>query len=160
MKNRVLIPLALGHLGMVVLGACRANLVHSPVLGKYAALSGADSSYGFFAPGVGSQLRANFSVIDGSGKERQTALDEGGSHEVALRTASIVGLFWDEVKQESVRRAIAASWAGKLFSRNASAKEVVIRLDSYDLPSMKDYRRGVRPQWVPFYRAKFVYQNH
>src|SRR6476620_1559277 len=66
------------HLALVVAGATHlASRVHGPVgreLRFYDALSGAGDSYSFFAPAVGPQLRARFtlSTPEGDRTERRS----------------------------------------------------------------------------------------
>ena len=66
MKRLLLVGAFSCHLVLVVLGAAHlASRVHGPVgrgLRFYDALSGAGDSYSFFAPTVGPQLRACFTL--------------------------------------------------------------------------------------------------
>jgi hypothetical protein len=115
-------------------------------------MSGADSGYGFFAPSVGSQTRAVFTLSDGAGRTWTDTFDEGGNHEVQLRLGSMVS----NTSYEGLRRGLAASWSGKLFARHPDAHEVRVRIELYDLPPMDEYRDGARPEWRTVYEATFL----
>jgi hypothetical protein len=154
------IAVAVVHLVLVAFGAAHGRFeglgwVGKP-LGWYAALSGADSEYGFFAPGVGSQLRADFEITGADGRQVSEELIPNLDREVSLRVGNIIGIFWDEIDDEQSRRSIAASWAGTVLARHPGARQVKVVLRAYDLPSMAEYRSGERPQWTPFYQAVFV----
>jgi hypothetical protein len=127
------------------------------LLHEYGLLSGAESGYGFFATGAGSELRVRFDVIDGEGRETTTSLEEAASHEADLRIGSIIGMFQWEDDEPAMPRALAASLAGKIFARHPGAYKVVVRLESFKPPTMADFRRGIRPQWTSVYAATFVY---
>jgi hypothetical protein len=154
------IMLALAHLGLVALGALHVHYDFLGPAGKlftwYGSLSAADSQYDFFAPGVGSQLRAVFEVVDDKDRVLQEDLCPDADREVSLRVGNIIGLFWDAVDEPQSRRSLAASWAGRVLARYPLATQVQVRLQAYDLPAMADYRRGERPRWNPFYEATFV----
>lgn len=149
---------ALAHLGLVaacafqlgVFGESRAT----PVLAEYAALTGAGNSYGFFAPYVGTQLRLTCEVRAGRWRDRIVVPPPAANHEVALRLAEMVAIFWQE--DEAQRRALAASVAGRMFALHPEAESVAVLLDVYDLPSMKTYREGKRPSYALHYLARFV----
>ena len=70
----VMLALAVAHLVGVSLGT-QGRLPDVSPLGRafaqYAAFTGADSSYSFFAPNVGTQLRMIFEVTDRAGPRRR-----------------------------------------------------------------------------------------
>src|SRR4051794_39472195 len=113
-RARVMLALAVAHLALVSLGALQVRLPDGSLPGKaiarYAALSGADSTYGFFAPFVGTQLRMAFEVTDRAGRTAEESLQLGDNREIRLRIANAVALFW--IEDEDLRRALAASLAG------------------------------------------------
>ena len=161
------LALAAGHLVLVTLGAGSVNLrelgLPGRALEEYGGLSGANSGYGFFAPGVGFQLGARFDVVDGDGVTTPASLATGTSHEADIRVGNIIDQFGtvededDEEAAARVRRALAASLAGKVFGRHPEAVAVVVRLETFTPVSMKDWRGGERPRWSPLYTAKFVH---
>lgn len=153
---------AAAHLGCVILGALHVDLQRAGRLGKgvayYGALSGADSGYDFFAPSVGALPWARFQVTDARGRVIDDALESGSNPEADLRIRSLVSLFLTE-EDESMRRSLAASWAGKVLARYPGAESVVVRLEICDLPSMQEHHDGKRPAWNLLYEAKLVRQH-
>lgn len=159
-RRRLMLGVAVSHLLLVALGAARVSLVPlgplHPLLEGYDALSGAGSGYGFFASGVGSQLRARFDVIDGEGQKTTTSLETAASHEANLRVGHIIDTF-GRSDEPALRRSLGASLAGKIFARYPQARKVVVRLEQFRPASMEELHRGSRPQWTPVFEAKFAY---
>ena len=161
------LALGAGHLVLVTIGAGGVSLRDLGLPGRaleaYGGLSGANSGYGFFAPGVSSQLGARFDVVDGDGATTEASLATGTSHEADIRAGNIIDQFAsvdDEEDEESasrVRRALAASLAGKMFGRHPDAAAVVVRLETFTPVSMEAWRGGERPRWQPLYAAKFIH---
>lgn len=163
-KQKMVLSLGFLHLMLVLLGACHFNLgdrggVVDSLIAHYAALSGADSGYGFFAPGVGSQLRANFELETKPGKAIVTSLSQGEHREFYLRVSNIISTFFEEVADTEIRQSLAASWAGKVLHRYRDCDTITVKLESYHMPSMGQYRKGARGRWLPFYSAKFSLKN-
>jgi hypothetical protein len=188
--KRVWTWIALGHLALAGLGAASLDFSGWGKVGTaiegYMTLSGADSGYGFFAPGVGGQLRARFEVVDAKGKVTQVPLETPSTHEAALRVGNIIDQFWndeddddsdEEVKSakdvkavaddeeedddegmSELHRSLLASLAGKVFARHPEARQVMVRLDEFYPVSMADFRKGERPRWQEFYEARFAYR--
>jgi len=158
-KKLALAALAV-HLVLVILGAAQVAVrsvpIVGPVLHTYAAYTGADRQFGFFAPNVGSQLRGEFDLTDAEGKVRTERIEAGVNREALLRMTNLLTLFWEKVEDKDLRRAMAASMAAKMFNRYPVTKEVVVRLEGYELPPMSLYAAGERPYWNAFYRTKFV----
>ncbi len=153
--------LVAGHLGLVALGAMGIALPTALgparlALGLYGTLSGADTRFKLFAPGVASQLRATFTMVDDAGHTWTDTLEEGSNREVQLRIDSIVTTFYDAEFRPDLRRSFTASWAATMFGRHPDAKRVIARVDVYDLPTMDQYRRGLRPRWRNVYSAIFT----
>ena len=164
-RHHLWLAAAAGHLALVTLGASTANLrelgLPGRVLDEYGMLSGASSAYGFFTPGVSSQLGARFDVIDRDGRSKSASLATGASHEADIRVGNIIDQFasvGDDEDGEDLRRSLAASLAGKMFARNPEATAVGVRLETFAPASMEAWRGGERPQWRPLYKAKFVRQ--
>ncbi len=157
-RLRAIALLAAAHLGLVAMGALHVEIRREGLLGRavgeYAALTGADASYGFFAPTFDSDLFDSFEITEAGGHAATDALETGVSHEADFRVRNIVGTFF--LGDEAWRRALAASWVGKMMARHPGASSVVLRLASYDLPSMDEIRRGQKPRWSIRYRARFV----
>ncbi|AUX41570.1 hypothetical protein SOCE26_029910 [Sorangium cellulosum] len=161
-RGRALVVLAAaaGHLGLVIiLGAIRVDLrVLGPVAGaiaSYGVLSGADSGYSFFAPGVGSPPVATFEVVDAAGAMIKDHLESGDNAEADLRAGNVVGRFWLE-QDQALKRSIAASWAGKMFARHPGAQSVAVRVEQCELAPMHVYRPEDGLRCALHYQAKFV----
>jgi hypothetical protein len=132
----------------------------------YGAYSGSDSSYGFFAPSVGPQIRATFTLSDDSGRTWTDTLESRSNREVELRIGGIVALFCSTDERD----ALAASLAATMFGRHPEARFVTVQAESYgttgtaatsqedlyQLPSMANYRAGERPMWRVLYQATFT----
>lgn len=154
-RPRLAIAAAVVQLGFAAAGAMELDYDHANVvLAEYGALSGTDSSYGFFAPSVGTQLRTTFVLTDAAGNTTTDVLTTGVSKEADLRIGDMVAIFW--MDDQDLKRAMAGSWAGRMLARHAEAVRVAVHLDAYDLPTMAEYREGKRPEWGPYYEAVFV----
>ncbi len=123
----------------------------------YGLVSGASGGYGFFAPSIGTGLRARFDVYDRAGRLALTdSLETGQNRESALRTYDIVEALSDELDNPTSRRMLGGSWAGKMFSRHPAASRVVVRVETLDIPTMAEFRSGTRYGWEPLYRAEYT----
>lgn len=158
---RIFLGLGLLHLTLVAANASHSRLdrlSRVSILSYYGRLSGAGSCYGFFAPGVGYDLRSSFDVIDDRGEAMTARIETGVSHEADLRVGGVIGaLKRDSEDAPKLRRALTASMAGKMFVRYPQAKAIVVRLERFDPVSMKAFRAGARSQWKTFYEAKFIH---
>ena len=159
-KQRSLLVFVVLHLSLVVAGASSVYWFDKfgwlgQGLGLYSLLSGANSGYGFFSPGVDSQLRARFEVIDESGNLKEVLLVENHNRESELKVGNIITQFWQTNTDTKLRRVLSASWAGKVFARHPEAREVVVYVERYNLVSSEEYRSGKRPAWTLVYRGKF-----
>lgn len=151
----VAIAAAVVQLGFAAAGAMELDFESAPrLLALYGALSGTDSSYGFFAPEVGTQLRVTFELTCADGTKRTDILTTGASHEADLRIGDMVAIFW--MADENLQRGLAGSWAGRMLARHPDATRVLVHLDAYELPTMAEYKRGERPDWSLYYEAEFV----
>lgn len=153
--------LSVGHLAVVICGA--AYLLPSAEAGPaaqglrwYTAMSGAGSSYGFFAPSVGSPHRARFLLKDDSGRMWWDAFDEAGSSEARLRLTGIVdGAFMSGAAEDSPewRQRLVSSWAATMFSRHPDAVSLSVVVEAWYVPDMANYRAGSHPTWLEVYQA-------
>ena len=159
-QKRGILGLGIVHLFLVVMGAASIDVGAWKGFGfplyLYSEITGANSGYGFFAPGVGSDLRATFEIKRADGTKGVDRLQRGKWKEADLRVTNIIGKFWEEVQNEERRRALTASWAGKILARHAGAREVKVKVESFEVPSMEDYRSGVRPNWESYYEATYA----
>jgi len=153
-RHALLTGLAALHLVLVVCGAFDWSLLSQErlpgkVLRVGQAMTGSDTGYGFFAPDVGCDLRARFTLIDAAGRRWTDQLDTGPTLESRLRISNVLNLF----EEEEWRREAAGSLAGIMLARNPTAVKVIVRIDVFDPPTMEDYRAGERLEWEPMYEA-------
>ena len=152
------------HLILVCFGAVGFDFYPHGLLGRcldyYGRLSGAAAGYGFFAPGIFGQLRVKFDIVDVNGNVNIVSLDSGASGEASLRLGNIIEQFQSReedtgVKDEALQRALSASLARIMFMRHIDAKEVLVRLETFQSLSMEEYRSGQRGKWSPVYEARY-----
>jgi len=121
----------------------------------YQYLTGTGNCFGFFAPGVISQIKVGYEIRH-HGKVVEQGIVGSENAEVSLRMHNLTQQFWTASLNPKVRRSMAASFAGKLFSQHPSADSVSISLKSFVLPSMAQYREGMRPSWEKNYSSEFT----
>ena len=160
-KKIIWLLLALGNLFLAACGAGRVPWwkLGSPGLWiqHYGVFSGTSSTFAFFAPDVGTSMRAQFDLYDERGQFLSTdSLQKGPTREADLRITNIVEFIVNDLEDEQSRHLLSASWAGKIFARHPEAAFAVLRVQSYDIPTMNRYRNGVRYHWQTLYRAKFA----
>ena len=160
-KEQWLLILTGLHLGVVLLGALGFPLWSlgplGPVIEGYTGLSGAGSSYGFFAPEVGEGIRARFDLYDRSGRRFATdQLERGPTREADLRVGNIVESIPRYAEDDRTRARMLAAWSGKILARHRQATNVVVTVESIDVPTIDDYRKGVRYDWKGYLRSRFV----
>jgi hypothetical protein len=163
--QRLLLLFVIGaHFGVVAANTAGVDFWSAPAkspiarcatraVAEYGALSGAESQYAYFAPGVDEQLRLVFELTEGSGRVRTDVLASATNAEVDLRVANLVSLLW--WPDEGLHRALETSWATAMFERHPSAKRVAMEIQVYDLPSMEGMRLGRRPVWRVLDRVSF-----
>src|SRR6476659_5266747 len=120
---------ALGcHLALVVAGAAHlTSRVHGPArrgLRFYDALSGAGDSYSFFAPAVGPQLRARFTLSTPQGDRSEETLETGKSREVGFRVGNLAGTIYIVAKRSDLRRAFLGALAANRLGAHPEANRV------------------------------------
>jgi hypothetical protein len=157
-RKIALLALSLGHLGLVCAGALHADPGGAGAVGRaaayYSQLSGADNRYGFFAPKFEMTPLAMFEVNEGD-QSTTEVLETEASRDADFRVRLTVGnALFDE--DGEWQRAMAASLAGKMFARHPTADSVVLRVLTYALPTMAEYRRGVSPGWDLAYEDTFI----
>src|SRR6476659_6099098 len=143
---------ALGcHLALVVAGAAHlTSRVHGPVgrgLRFYDVLSGAGDSYSFFAPAVGPQLRARFTLSTPEGARFEETLETGKSREVGFRVGNLAGTIYIVAKRTDLRRAFLGALAANRFGAQPDANRVRVDSEDWVMPTMAQYRLGARPYW-------------
>jgi hypothetical protein len=147
------------HLALVVCGASGQRLLAGagPAIRLYGVLSGAENSFGFFAPGVASQIRVTFTLQDQAGRQWTLAPPSAGGREVELRMISMLSLF--RAEGDELRDVLAASWAGTMLVRSPEARQVTVLVEEQVLPAPDPYRQGARPRWEMLYQATFAHDR-
>jgi hypothetical protein len=160
MKRLLLVGALTCHLIVVVAGAAHlTSRLHGPVargLRFYDALSGAGDRYSFFAPTVGPQLRARFTLSTPQGEHSEETLEGGRSREVGFRLGNIAGTIYIIAKRTDLRRAFLGALAVNRFGAHPEANLVQVNIEQWVMPTMADYRLGERPWWRSLLDATFV----
>lgn len=143
------------HLALVLCGAFRITPVSQKVLiGRvietYRDYSGANSAYGFFAPGVASEWHVAFDACSDP-RHCIPVEEERVGHEARLLLVTMDGAF----AEEQMRDFMAASYAARQFARLPHANVVLVKAAAYFVPTMRQYRRGAKPQWRNLYGYAF-----
>ena len=149
-KTKLLILYALFHLAMVLKGALQFG-AH-----PYQIITGTSYSFSFFAPTIGTETRVLFDLIDKKGSTTRTvSLRDGLPNELKLRIGGIVNTLRDPDLSKDARRALAASWAGQVLAEFPESPEVLLRVEKYDLPSMRGARNGKLLGWTTVETMRF-----
>jgi hypothetical protein len=120
-------------------------------LGFYKNLSGTFRDYAFFAPEVANDVKAGFLVTDTGGK--QTFVNfEAKNREVGFRYNCIITACMRDVRGRDL---FAQSWAALLLGRDSDFDRVTVMVKTLDVPYMRDYRAGKRPEWRTVYVGEF-----
>jgi hypothetical protein len=148
------------HLALVVAGAAQlTSRLHGPVgrgLHFYDALSGAGDSYSFFAPSVGPQLRARFTLSTAGGERAEETLEAGKSREVGLRLGNLAGTITIVAERSDLRRAFLGALAANRLGAHPEANLVQVSIEEWVNPTMAEYRLGARPRWHALHEATFA----
>jgi hypothetical protein len=148
------------HLALVVAGAAHlTSRVHGPVgrgLRFYDALSGAGDSYSFFAPEVGPQLRARFTLSTPQGERFEETLETGKSREVGFRLGNLAGTVYIAAQRTDLRRAFLGALAASRLGAHPEANLVQVTIEEWVMPTMAGYGLGARPRWRSLHDATFV----
>jgi hypothetical protein len=148
------------HLALVVAGAAHlTSRVHGPVgrgLRFYDALSGAGDSYSFFAPAVGPQLRARFTLSTPQGERSEETLETGKSREVGFRLGNLAGTVYIVAQRTDLRRVFLGALAASRLGAHPEANLVQVTIEEWVMPTMAEYRLGARPHWHSLHDATFV----
>src|SRR4051812_38000712 len=140
MKRWVVLGALSCHLALVVAGASHlTSRLHGPVgrgLRFYDALSGAGDSYSFFAPTVGPQLRARFTLFSSQGERSEESLEAGKSREVGFRLGNLAGTIYLLADRTEVRRAFLGALAASRFGAHPEANRVQVSIEEWVMPTM------------------------
>lgn len=162
MKSKIvklsLLSLSIVHLSFVALNASYIDILDwlpaPEAFDFYLKATGADSSFGFFAPSIGTKVYADFFVVDENGHKTPTQLLPHASREAITRLGGIYDQFTSEEAQEKeFRQPLAASLAAAIFNQHDEAQEVYIRIKEFWHNTMDEYRAGNHPEWAEYYSA-------
>lgn len=160
MRRVLLVGAFAGHLALVVAGAAHLTSRVNGPLGRglrfYDALSGAGDSYSFFAPEVGPQLRARFTLSTPQGNRFEETLETGKSREVGFRLGNLAGTVYIVGQRTDLRRAFLGALAASRLGAHPNADRVQVTIEEWVMPTMAAYRAGARPRWRPLHVATFV----
>lgn len=160
MKRVLLLGAFSCHLVLVVAGAAHlTSCLHGPLgrgLRLYDELSGAGESYSFFAPAVGPQLRARFTLSTSRGERSEEALETGKTREVGFRLGNVAGTIYSAAQRTDLRRALLGSLAASRFGAHPEATRVQVDIEDWVMPTMAEYRLGARPRWRSLHDATFA----
>jgi hypothetical protein len=159
MKRWLVLGALAGHLAIVLAGASHLTARAKGSLGRglrlYDALSGAGDAYSFFAPTVGPQLRARFTLSTPQGAREET-LEGGKSREVGFRLGNVAGTIYLASQHTDLRRAFLGALAASRFGAHPEASLVQVSIEEWVMPTMAAYRAGARPWWRSLCDATFV----
>ncbi len=148
------------HLALVVAGAAHlTSRLHGSVgrgLRFYDVLTGAGDSYSFFAPAVGPQLRARFTLSTPEGERSEETLESGKSREVGFRVGNLAGTIYIVADRTDLRRAFLGALAASRLGVHPEADRVQVDIEDWVMPTMAEYRLGARPRWRSLHDATFV----
>lgn len=165
MKERLLKGLLLGwlflHLALVCLGASYGRLpewlVGRSIVEFYTHASGADGSYGFFAPSIGMKVRGLFDIVLNDGtKISQVPLIPDNQREMQIRLGGVFDDLASGAHDAHLRQPLATSLAAAIFTKYQEAAEVTLHVEEFLPVTMAEYREGRREEWSEYYKARFA----
>jgi hypothetical protein len=155
MRRLLLVGAFSCHLALVIAGAAHLT-PRVRGLRFYEALSGAGDAYSFFAPSVGPQLRARFTLRAPTGERSEETLETGKSREVGFRLGNVAGTIYLAARRTDLRRALLGALAASRLTAHPEANRVRVSIDEWVMPSMAEYRLGARPWWRFLLGATFA----
>src|SRR3954465_4354722 len=160
MKRLLLVGAFSCHLVLVVAGALHlTSRLHGPLgrgLRFYDELSGAGDSYSFFAPAVGPQLRARFTLSAPRGERFEETLETGKSREVGFRLGNLAGTAYIAAERTDLRRAFLGALAANRLGAHPEANLAQVSIEEWVMPTMVEYCLGARPRWHSLHEATFM----
>jgi hypothetical protein len=101
-------------------------------------------------------VRARFALQARDGARYEEALETGKSREVAFRLGNLAGTVYIAAQRADLRRAFLGALAASRLGAHPDARSVQVTIEEWMMPTMADYRRGVRPRWYLLHDAAFV----
>jgi hypothetical protein len=156
-KNSLVASLVLLHLLSVALFIWADWPERTPrrlqtVLRIYQNFSGSFRDYAFFAPAVGTDLKAGFLLEKSTGRESRFINFLAAGTEVRFRYNCIL---LASMRDQRARDLFAQSWSALVLGANPDMDRVTVMVKEFVLPSLRDFRRGQRPRWEAIYAGKF-----
>lgn len=132
-----------------------ADDVIPPLLQKYSLYAFSNRGYGFFSPNVPSGWTLYFKIQN---EQNQVEYVKAPLHSILGRERVNTSVNWYK-DNEDLRPLVAQSWGVRIFEllqNEYSSVQVICGI--YRLPTMEDYRAGVRKKF--FEHTKFVFQKN
>ena len=118
----------------------------------YSAVTFANRNFGFFAPSVTSDWNVSI-VARGRNMQPRETFFRASNREMAVKMYSLAGHF---AETPDTMNLFARSWAVRVMNEQQAADRVDIVVTQNRIPTMAEYRRGVRITAEPFYRTTFT----
>ena len=120
----------------------------------YANATGADNSFGFYAPAVGSDHKVECMAFVPATESWVQVQLPSVNRETSLRFDTLTGQATKEGKHDEIMN---ASWAAYVFGQIPGAEIVLVEHHVELIPTMEQFRRtGSRPAWLPYDIATFA----
>ena len=101
-------------------------------------------------------MRARFILSSPQGERSEETLETGKSREVGFRLGNLAGTIYIAAKRTDLRRAFLGALAASSFGTHPEASDVQVNIEEWVMPTMADYRAGVRARWRVLNDATFV----
>jgi hypothetical protein len=75
---------------------------------------------------------------------------------VGLRLGNLAGTIYIVARRTDLRRAFLGALAASRFGAHPEANLVQVNIEEWVMPTMAEYRLGVRPRWRSLHDATFV----
>ncbi len=155
LKNKFLFGFLLLHLVIISIVSFDAErYMPSQLLQTikwYSTATVLQAKYGFFSPNVSSDSAIEILVYDAKNKAHSFQLP-ANNQEIKLRLHTSYTAFALATDAQDL---IARSWAAMAWEKYPDAKRIIINAYSYQLPTMEQYAKGVKPSYYRYYQTTF-----
>jgi hypothetical protein len=100
-------------------------------------------------------LRARFALSTPQGERSEETLEAGKSREVSFRLGNLAATVYVLAKSTDLRRAFLGALAANRLGAHPEANLVQVNIEEWEMPTMAEYRVGVRPRWRSLQDATF-----
>jgi len=90
------------------------------------------------------------------GTRSEEVLGADKNREVGFRLGTLAGTVYVLTKHTDVRRAFLGALAANRLGAHPEASRVEVSIDAWEMPTMAEYRIGLRPRWRSLNEATFV----